>query len=209
MHYETMTDLERSVVILFENKRERECKLGLEAGHDRTPARVSRDCRGSSLVKDGKSLRRDSPHHDALHMWILMFYFVSCSTKIHAIFVPNLPTNATVEQLEAVFNNFGHIKHNGIQVRSSKQQGTCFGFVEFESASSMQSAIKLTMTEGGFLDGLVIEMITLGAVETSMVGILVEAVAMGRNEFERRGDFSKEVYKMIYKLQLKLKEVVL
>ena len=65
------------------------------------------------------------------------------------------------------------------------------------------------MTEGGFLDRLVIEMITLGAVETSVVEILVEAVAMGRNEFERRGDFSKEVYKMIYKLQLKLKEVVL
>ena len=35
------------------------------------------------------------------------------------------------------------------------------------------------MTEGGFQDGLVIEMITLGAVETSVVGILVEAVAMG------------------------------
>ena len=69
--------------------------------------------------------------------------------------------------------------------------------------------LHLTMTEGGFLDGLVIEMITLGAVETSVVEILVEAVAMGRNEFERRGDFSKEVYKMIYKLQLKLKEVVL
>ncbi|XP_050277181.1 nuclear transport factor 2-like [Quercus robur] len=136
-------------------------------------------------------------------------YDCTCPTKTHAIFVPNLPMNATVEQLEAVFNNFGPIKHNGIQVRSSKQQGTCFGFVEFESASSMQSAIELTMTEGGFLDGLVIEMITLGAVETSVVEILVEAMAMGRNEFERRGDFSKEVYKMIYKLQLKLKEVVL
>ncbi|XP_030956421.1 nuclear transport factor 2-like isoform X2 [Quercus lobata] len=134
---------------------------------------------------------------------------IAGKTQTHAIFVPNLPMNATVEQLEAVFNNFGPIKHNGIQVRSSKQQGTCFGFVEFESASSMQSAIELTMTEGGFLDRLVIEMITLGAVETSVVEILVEAVAMGRNEFERRGDFSKEVYKMIYKLQLKLKEVVL
>ncbi|KAK7851919.1 hypothetical protein CFP56_040536, partial [Quercus suber] len=113
------------------------------------------------------------------------------STKTHAIFVPNLPMNATVEQLEAVFNNFGPIKHNGIQVRSSKQQGTCFGFVEFESASSMQSAIELTMTEGGFQDGLVIKMITLGAVETSVVGILAEAVAMG--EMTLRGEVISQI----------------
>ncbi|XP_023880271.1 uncharacterized protein LOC111992640 [Quercus suber] len=99
--------------------------------------------------------------------------------------------NATVEQLEAVFNNFGPIKHNGIQVRSSKQQGTCFGFVEFESASSMQSAIELTMTEGGFQDGLVIKMITLGAVETSVVGILAEAVAMG--EMTLRGEVISQI----------------
>ena len=52
-------------------------------------------------------------------------YDCTCPAKAHAIFVPNLPMNATVEQLEAVFNNFGPIKHNGIQVRSSK---VCFIF---------------------------------------------------------------------------------
>ena len=46
-------------------------------------------------------------------------YDCTCPAKTHAIFVPNLPMNATVEQLEAVFNNFGPIKHKGIQVRSS------------------------------------------------------------------------------------------
>ncbi|KAK7828651.1 hypothetical protein CFP56_030063 [Quercus suber] len=74
-------------------------------------------------------------------------YDCTCPAKTHAIFVPNLPMNATVEQLEAVFKNFGPIKYNGIQVRSSKQQGTCFGFVEFESASSMQSAIEKSPIE--------------------------------------------------------------
>ena len=52
-------------------------------------------------------------------------YDCTCPAKTHAIFVPNLPMNSTVEQLEAVFNNFGSIKHNGIQVRSSK---VCFIF---------------------------------------------------------------------------------
>ncbi|CAH2052370.1 unnamed protein product [Thlaspi arvense] len=36
--------------------------------------------------------------------------------------------------------HFGPIRANGIQVRS--QKGFCFGFIEFESASSMQSAIE-------------------------------------------------------------------
>lgn len=62
--------------------------------------------------------------------------------KAYAIFVANLPMNATVEQLERVFKKFGAIKRDGIQVRSNKQQGSCFGFVEFESATSMQSALE-------------------------------------------------------------------
>ncbi|KAL1365840.1 hypothetical protein HN51_013802 [Arachis hypogaea] len=62
--------------------------------------------------------------------------------KAYAIFVANLPLNATVEQLERVFKKFGPIKRDGIQVRSNKQQGSCFGFVEFESATSMQGALE-------------------------------------------------------------------
>ncbi|MED6180497.1 hypothetical protein PIB30_011014 [Stylosanthes scabra] len=62
--------------------------------------------------------------------------------KAYAIFVANLPTNATVEQLERVFKKFGPIKRDGIQVRSNKQQASCFGFVEFESATSMQAALE-------------------------------------------------------------------
>ncbi|KAL0343796.1 UNVERIFIED_CONTAM: Nuclear transport factor 2 [Sesamum angustifolium] len=60
----------------------------------------------------------------------------------HSIYIRNLPLNATVSQLEAEFKKFGTIKPNGVQVRSNKQQGFCFGFVEFQEFSSMQSAIK-------------------------------------------------------------------
>ncbi|KAK4263591.1 hypothetical protein QN277_028982 [Acacia crassicarpa] len=62
--------------------------------------------------------------------------------KAYAIFVANLPMNATVEQLEREFKKFGPIKPDGIQVRSNKQQASCFGFVEFEAASSMHSALE-------------------------------------------------------------------
>ncbi|KAI8019739.1 Nuclear transport factor 2 [Camellia lanceoleosa] len=60
----------------------------------------------------------------------------------HSIYIRNLPLNATVTQLEEEFIKFGRIKHGGIQVRSNKQQGFCFGFVEFESLDSMQAAIQ-------------------------------------------------------------------
>ncbi|KAL2329868.1 hypothetical protein Fmac_017449 [Flemingia macrophylla] len=60
----------------------------------------------------------------------------------HSIYIRNLPLNVTVAQLEVEFNKFGPIKPEGIQVRSNKQQGYCFGFVEFLSLNSMNSAIQ-------------------------------------------------------------------
>ncbi|XVF21340.1 hypothetical protein REPUB_Repub12eG0082300 [Reevesia pubescens] len=57
-----------------------------------------------------------------------------------SIYVKGLPLNATPSMLENEFKKFGPIKSGGIQVRS--QKGFCFGFVEFESASSVQSAIE-------------------------------------------------------------------
>ncbi|XP_038710357.1 nuclear transport factor 2-like isoform X2 [Tripterygium wilfordii] len=64
------------------------------------------------------------------------------AAKGHSIFVAKLPMNATVEQLREVFEKFGAIKRDGIQVRSYREQRSCFGFVEFESASSVQSALE-------------------------------------------------------------------
>ncbi|KAF8686168.1 hypothetical protein HU200_043641 [Digitaria exilis] len=68
----------------------------------------------------------------------------------HAIYVRNLPLQATESQLEDEFKKFGAIKQNGIQVRSNKIQGFCYGFVEFEDATSVQSAIEASpVTIGG------------------------------------------------------------
>ncbi|KAG8391524.1 hypothetical protein BUALT_Bualt01G0196600 [Buddleja alternifolia] len=60
----------------------------------------------------------------------------------YSIYVKGLPMNATDTALEEVFKKFGTIKSDGIQVRSNRQQMFCFGFVEFEEASSVQKALE-------------------------------------------------------------------
>uniref|UniRef100_A0A0D6QZT4 RRM domain-containing protein n=1 Tax=Araucaria cunninghamii TaxID=56994 RepID=A0A0D6QZT4_ARACU len=59
-----------------------------------------------------------------------------------SIYIKNLPLNATTTQLEQGFKKFGPIKPGGVQVRSNKQGGFCYGFVEFEASSSMHSALE-------------------------------------------------------------------
>ncbi|KAH9298846.1 hypothetical protein KI387_030528, partial [Taxus chinensis] len=66
-----------------------------------------------------------------------------------SIYIKNLPLNATTTQLDEEFKKFGPIKPGGIQVRSNKQHGFCYGFVEFESSSSVQSAIEAAPIIGG------------------------------------------------------------
>ncbi|XP_019166481.1 PREDICTED: putative G3BP-like protein isoform X2 [Ipomoea nil] len=60
----------------------------------------------------------------------------------HSIYIKGLPLTATVSVLAEEFKKFGPIKNGGIQVRSNRQQGFCFGFVEFEEANAVQKAIE-------------------------------------------------------------------
>ncbi|XP_021637362.2 nuclear transport factor 2 isoform X2 [Hevea brasiliensis] len=57
-----------------------------------------------------------------------------------SIYVKGLPLDATPALLENEFKKFGPIRSGGIQVRS--QKGFCFGFVEFEMATAVQSALQ-------------------------------------------------------------------
>ncbi|ESQ35448.1 hypothetical protein EUTSA_v100077741mg, partial [Eutrema salsugineum] len=59
-----------------------------------------------------------------------------------SIFVANLPMDATEEQLNEVFKGFGVIKEKGIQVRSYRHKGNCFGFVTYENAEAVKLVIK-------------------------------------------------------------------
>lgn len=57
-----------------------------------------------------------------------------------SIYVKGLPLDATPTLLENEFKKFGPIRNGGVQVRF--QKGFCFGFVEFEVASAVQSALE-------------------------------------------------------------------
>ncbi|KAJ1421811.1 RNA-binding domain superfamily [Sesbania bispinosa] len=125
----------------------------------------------------------------------------------HSIYIRNLPFNATVEQLEEVFKKFGPIKHGGIQVRSSKH-GFCFGFVEFEELSSMQSALEASPIVVGERQAVVEEKRTTTRVSGSGRGRYPSGRGgfrsdsfrgrgkfgggrgYGRNEFRNQGEFS-------------------
>ncbi|GAV57307.1 RRM_1 domain-containing protein/NTF2 domain-containing protein, partial [Cephalotus follicularis] len=59
----------------------------------------------------------------------------------------NLPTDATNQLLAQIFGKFGTVEHRGTRViKSSKMEGKCFGFVEFEHATSMQAALEACTT---------------------------------------------------------------
>lgn len=68
-----------------EKERERERKRASDARRERSPLRsskdpraTSKDPRGSSLTKEARSSRWDSPHHEISHRWILViliFFF--------------------------------------------------------------------------------------------------------------------------------------
>ena len=103
----------------------------------------------------------------------LTFFLIIFKVDAHAIYVRNLPLSATPQQLEEEFKRFGTIKNEGIQVRSNKVlvfllkiiftvisepnaqidlsisveetqiQGFCYGFIEFEDASAVQTAIEV------------------------------------------------------------------
>ncbi|KAJ6815473.1 putative G3BP-like protein [Iris pallida] len=60
----------------------------------------------------------------------------------HSVYIQNLPLNATTEQVLQELKKFGTIKPGGVQVRNHKVDRFCFGFVEFESETAMQDAIK-------------------------------------------------------------------
>ncbi|KAK9090904.1 hypothetical protein Sjap_024081 [Stephania japonica] len=82
---------------------------------------------------------------------------VNGQDKGYSIHIRNLPMSATIHQVEAVFKKFGSIKPDGVQVRSRKQQGFCFGFVEFESLDSMHSAIQASPVTVGRCQAIIEE----------------------------------------------------
>lgn len=66
---------------------------------------------------------------------------IPADAERYSIYVRNLPSDANSVLLESTFKQFGQIKRRGISVKC-KEDGFCFGFVEFEEKSSAEKAIQ-------------------------------------------------------------------
>ncbi|XP_059642491.1 nuclear transport factor 2-like isoform X2 [Cornus florida] len=125
----------------------------------------------------------------------------------HSVYIRNLPLNVMVAQLEMEFKKFGPIKQGGVQVRSHKQEGFCFGFVEFQDLASMHSAIQASpITIGGRQAVVEIKRTTTrvgggrARLPSGRGGFRNDSFrgrgnfgggrGYGRNDFGNRGDFS-------------------
>ncbi|URE24896.1 Nuclear transport factor 2 (NTF2) domain [Musa troglodytarum] len=99
----------------------------------------------------------------------------------YSIYVKNLPLDATPAQLEEEFKKHGPIKPDGIQVRSNKLQGYCFGFVEFEVVTAVQSAIEVTTTTIDSCSSLMVSTVLDLAV---LGGVVVPPIAQGATSYD-------------------------
>ncbi|WCJ38217.1 Nuclear transport factor 2 (NTF2) family protein with RNA binding (RRM-RBD-RNP motifs) domain [Euphorbia peplus] len=60
-----------------------------------------------------------------------------------SVYVRNLPSDVTAEEIEQEFKGFGRIKPDGVFIRNRKDVvGVCYAFVEFEDLTSVQNAIQ-------------------------------------------------------------------
>ncbi|KAL0920224.1 hypothetical protein M5K25_009344 [Dendrobium thyrsiflorum] len=59
-----------------------------------------------------------------------------------SVYVGNLPASISSSDLEQEFSNFGRIKPDGVTIRSRKEAGFFYAFIEFEDAFGVQNALK-------------------------------------------------------------------
>ncbi|KAH0463585.1 hypothetical protein IEQ34_008167 [Dendrobium chrysotoxum] len=59
-----------------------------------------------------------------------------------SVYVGNLPASISSSDLEQEFTNFGRIKPDGVTIRSRKEAGFFYAFIEFEDAFGVQNALK-------------------------------------------------------------------
>lgn len=63
--------------------------------------------------------------------------------EIKSVYVRNLPSNVSASEIEEQFKKFGKLKADeGVVIRSRKDVGVCYAFVEFEDITGVQNAIK-------------------------------------------------------------------
>ncbi|MBA0696554.1 hypothetical protein Goari_003098, partial [Gossypium aridum] len=66
--------------------------------------------------------------------------------EIKSVYVRNLPSTVSESEIEEEFKKFGEISPDGVVIRSRKDVGVCYAFVEFEDMSSVRNAVTILYT---------------------------------------------------------------
>ncbi|RAL42865.1 hypothetical protein DM860_009372 [Cuscuta australis] len=64
--------------------------------------------------------------------------------KSLSVFVKNLPTTVSIQDIVREFQNFGTIKQGGVVLRKGKDVGNCYAVVEFEDVKGVCNALKVS-----------------------------------------------------------------
>ncbi|KAK8623829.1 hypothetical protein V6N13_065192 [Hibiscus sabdariffa] len=62
--------------------------------------------------------------------------------EIKSVYVRNLPTPVSESEIMEEFRKFGEISPDGVVIRSRKDVGICYAFVEFEDMTSVRKAVQ-------------------------------------------------------------------
>ncbi|XP_020206722.1 putative G3BP-like protein [Cajanus cajan] len=62
--------------------------------------------------------------------------------EIKSVYVRNLLPTVSPSEIEEEFKNFGRIRPDGVVIRSRKDVGVCYAFVEFEDMTGVHNAVK-------------------------------------------------------------------
>lgn len=62
--------------------------------------------------------------------------------EIRSVYVRNLLPSVSESEIEEEFKNFGKIAPEGVVIRSRKDVGVCYAFVEFEDMTGVHNAVK-------------------------------------------------------------------
>ncbi|KAG8658509.1 hypothetical protein MANES_03G158600v8 [Manihot esculenta] len=73
---------------------------------------------------------------------VLEISAVEDEDEIRSVYVRNLPTTVSEAEIEEEFEKFGKISPDGVVIRSRKDVGVCYAFVEFEDMTGVHTAVK-------------------------------------------------------------------
>ncbi|KAK7278521.1 hypothetical protein RJT34_23551 [Clitoria ternatea] len=67
--------------------------------------------------------------------------------EIKSVYVRNLSPTVSSSEIEEEFKNFGRIRPDGVVIRSRRDVGICYAFVEYEDMTGVHNAIKAGSVE--------------------------------------------------------------